>query len=113
MERESIEILSDAIKEYYGNYELEEICSRFGLEIEYHGIHPDHKKLVNTLITQKFRDNHLRFLEAVVPKLLDRCEERILNTTWEVNVFDEHMLPQLKKLRSFLIISIFGYGSIL
>ena len=28
--------------------------------------------------------------------------ERILNTTWESNVFDEQMQPQLKKLQILL-----------
>ena len=101
MENDTIEILSDAVKEYYGDYELEELCSRFGLTVEYAGIHPDYKKLANQLISQKFRDNHQRLLETILPKLLKRCEDRILNTTWEVNVFDEHMLPQLRKLQNF------------
>jgi hypothetical protein len=38
----------------------------------------------------------------IVPKLVRRCEERILNNTWEVNIFDEQMLPQLKSLHKFL-----------
>jgi len=101
MEKETVEILSDAMKEYYGDYELEELCARFGLKIEYEGIHPNHRKLVNQLVTQKYRDSHHRFLETILPKLLKRCEERILNTTWEVNVFDEHMLPQLERLQNF------------
>lgn len=101
MENENLEILSDALKEYFGDYELEELCTRFGLKIEFMGIHPNHKKLVNQLISQKHRDNHQRLLETILPKLLKRCEERILGTTWEVNVFDEHMLPQLKKLQNF------------
>jgi len=71
------------------------------LKIEYLGIHPNHKKLVNQVISQKYRDNHRRFIETILPKLLKRCEERILDTTWEVNVFDEHMLPQLKRLQNF------------
>ena len=101
MEKESIEILSDAMKEYYGDYELEELCARFGLKIEFEGIHPNHRKLVNQLVAQKYRDNCRRFLATILPKLLKRCEERILNTTWEVNVFDEHMLPQLERLQNF------------
>ena len=103
MENEIVEILSDAMREYFGDYELEELCSRFGLTIEHMGIHPNRKKLVRQLIGQKYRDNHLRFLETILPKLLVRCEERILSTTWEVNVFDEHMLPQLKNLHKFFI----------
>ncbi|UCD80067.1 MAG: hypothetical protein JSW26_01125 [Desulfobacterales bacterium] len=101
MEKETIEILSDAMKEYYGDYELAELCSRFGLKIEYEGAHPNHRKLVTHLVTQKHRENHHRFLETILPKLLKRCEERILNTTWEVNVFDEDMLPQLERLQNF------------
>ena len=99
MDTENIEILSDAIKEYFGNYELEELCGRFNLTIEYHGVNPDHKKLVAGLMADTSRENHRRFLEDILSKILRRCEDRILNTTWEVNVFDEHMLPQLKQLQ--------------
>ncbi len=102
MERENIEVLSDAIKEYFGNYEFDELCNRFGLDIEYLGIHPNRKKLVTGLITGKYRGNNRRFLEVLLPKLLHRCEERISNTTWEVNIFDEQMLPHLKKLQNSL-----------
>lgn len=100
MEKEHIEILSDAIKEYFGNYELEELCGRFNIEIEHLGVNPNHQKLVHELMADASRENHRRFLEDILPKLMRRCEDRILNTTWEVNVFDEHMLPQLKKLQS-------------
>lgn len=102
MQKENLEILSDAIKEYFGNYELEELCSRFNVDIEHLGVNPNHQKLVNGLMADKSRENHRRFLEDILPKLMRRCEDRILNTTWEVNVFDEHMLPQLKKLQSFV-----------
>jgi hypothetical protein len=102
MEREKIEILSDAIKEYFGDYEFDELCGRFNLEIEYLGSQPDRKKLVTELITRKYDDHNRRFLKAILPKLLHRCEERILNCTWEVNIFDEQMLPHLKKLQNFI-----------
>ena len=102
MDREYIEILADATKEYLGNYELDELCTRFGLKIEYQDGHPNRKKLVSDLVTYKYRDINRRFLEAIVPKLMHRCEERILNTTWEVNIFDEEMLPQLKSLQNFI-----------
>ncbi|MCP4629375.1 MAG: hypothetical protein GY850_38605 [bacterium] len=55
------------------------------------------------MITQKSRGSNRRFLEALLPKLVCRCEERILNTTWDVNTFDEQMLPQLKTLQNFLV----------
>ncbi len=31
-----------------------------------------------------------------------RCEERILDSTWDANIFDEQMLPQLQTLQNFL-----------
>jgi len=102
MENEIIEILSDAMGEYFSDYEFEELCTRFGLKIEYAGNHPNRKKLVKQLISQKYRNNHQQFLETILPKLLKRCEERILSTTWEVNVFDEHMLPRLEKLQNLV-----------
>ena len=102
METENIEILSDAIKEYFGNYELDELCSRFGLKIEYLDNHPNRKKLVTELITHESRDNNRKFLEVILSKLLRCCEERILNSTWDVNIFDEQMLRQLKTLQNFL-----------
>ena len=102
MDGEYIEILSDAIKEYLGNYEFDELCSRFGLKIEYLGSHPDRKKLVTEVMTRKYRDINRRFLDAILPKLRHRCEERILNTTWEVNIFDEQMNSQLKSLQKFI-----------
>jgi len=102
MKPENIEILTDAIKEYFGNYELEELCGRFNVEIEHLGVNPNHQKLVTGLMADTSRENHRRFLEDILSKLLRRCEDRILNTTWEINVFDEHMLPQLKKLQSII-----------
>jgi hypothetical protein len=102
MEPENIEILTDAIREYFGNYELEELCGRFNVEIEHLGVNPNHQKLVTGLMADTSRENHRRFLEDILSKLLRRCEDRILNTTWEINVFDEHMLPQLKKLQSII-----------
>jgi len=101
MESENIEIISDAIKEYFGDYEFDELCGRFGLKIEYQGSYPDRKKLVTELVKRKYRANNQRFLETILPKLLKRCEDRILNSTWEVNIFDEQMLPHLKALQNF------------
>lgn len=101
MEREYIEMLTSAITEYFGQYEFDELCGRYCLTIEYLGKHPNRKKLATKLITQNCGNNR-RFLEMIVPKLVQRCEKRILSNTWEANIFDEQMLPQLKSLHKFL-----------
>jgi hypothetical protein len=101
MGTKAIEILSDAIKEYYGNYELEELCNQFNVDVDYLGVNLNHGKLVNKLIKQN-DFGHRKLLSKLLQDLVQRCNHRILNTTWESNVFDEQMQPQLKKLQILL-----------
>ena len=101
MSTKAIEILSDAIKEYYGNYELEELCNQFNVDVDYLGVNLNHGKLANQLV-EKNDYSHRKLLSKLLEDLLQRCNHRILNTTWESNVFDEQMQPQLKKLQILL-----------
>jgi len=101
MSTKAIEILSDAIKEYYGNYELEELCNQFNVDVDYLGVNLNHGKLANQLV-QKNDYSHRKLLLKLLEDLVQRCNHRILNTTWESNVFDEQMQPQLKKLQILL-----------
>lgn len=101
MNTKAIEILSDAIREYYGNYELEELCNQFNVDVDYLGVNLNHTKLADSLI--KNNDySHRKLLSKLLEDLLQRCNHRILNTTWESNVFDEQMQPQLKRLQLLL-----------
>jgi len=101
MGTKAVEILSDAIKEYYGNYELEELCNEYNVEVDYLGVNLNHVKLANKLV-EKNDHNHMKLLDKLLQDLVQRCNQRILNTTWESNVFDEQMQPQLKKLQILL-----------
>ena len=101
MSTKAIEILSDAIKEYYGNYELEELCNQFNVDVDYLGVNLNHGKLANQLVG-KNDYSHRKLLSKLLEDLLQRCNHRILNTTWESNVFDEQMQPQLKRLQFLL-----------
>jgi RecJ-like exonuclease len=99
MKVEAIPILADAMKEYYDNYELERLCKRFDVEIDYEEMYPDHMKLARKLIDEIEQARHRRLLENLLPELLKRCRERISNNSWENNVYHEHMLPQLRVLQ--------------
>lgn len=101
MGTKAIEILTDAIKEYYGNYELEELCNQFNVDVDYLGVNLNHVKLANKLV-KKNDESHRKLLSKLLQDLVQRCNQRILNTTWESNVFDEQMQPQLKKLQLIL-----------
>ncbi len=101
METEKLNILADAIKEYYGDYELEELCGQFNIEMDYVGVSPNHIKLASRMMAKESH-NYQRLLEKVMPELLERCNHRILNSSWESNAFDNQMLQQLKKLKVIL-----------
>lgn len=102
MGTKAIEILTDAIKEYYGNYELEELCDQFNVDVDYLGVNLNHVKLANELVRHD-RHSHRQLLSRLLQDLVQRCDQRILNSTWESNVFDEQMKPQLKKLQLLLV----------
>ena len=102
MGTKAIEILTDAIKEYYGNYELEELCDQFNVDVDYMGVNLNHVKLANDLVSHD-RHSHRQLLSRLLQDLVQRCDQRILNSTWESNVFDEQMKPQLKKLQLLLV----------
>ena len=101
MGTKAIEILTDAIKEYYGNYELEDLCHQFNVDVDYLGVNLNHVKLANDLVRND-RHSHRQLLSRLLQDLVQRCDQRILNSTWESNVFDEQMKPQLKKLQLML-----------
>ena len=101
MGTKAIEILTDAIKEYYGNYELEELCNQFNVDVDYLGVNLNHVKLANKLVKNNDH-SHRKLLSKLLQDLVQRCNQRILNTTWESNVFDEQMQRQLKKLQLLL-----------
>ena len=101
MSTKALEVLTDAIKEYYGNYELEELCNQFNVDVDYLGVNLNYVKLANNLMS--INDyGHQQLLAKLLQDLVQRCDQRILNSTWESNVFDEQMKPQLKRLQLLL-----------
>jgi hypothetical protein len=69
--------------------------------VDYLGVNLNHGKLADQLV-KKDDYNHRKLLTKLLEDLLQRCNHRILNTTWESNVFDEQMQPQLKRLQILL-----------
>jgi hypothetical protein len=71
MSIKAIEILSDAIREYYGNYELEELCNQFNVDVDYLGVNLNHGKLANQLV-KKSDYSHRKLLSKLLEDLLQR-----------------------------------------
>lgn len=102
MNSEIIEIFADAIKEYYSKYEFDDLCSQFEIEIPYDDIDPDYRKLAKTLAESINRGNTRRFLKALIPDLLKRCNERIENTSEEDKIYHQQMIPHFERFQLLL-----------
>ncbi len=102
MNNEKLEMLADAIKEYYTNYELDDLSGQFGVDITYQGADPDYMKLAKTLTTTNDRQSTQRFLKALIPDLLKRCNERIANSTSEDLIYHQQMLSQIEGFQLLL-----------
>lgn len=102
MKNESTEMLADAIKEYYTNYELDDFCNQFDIEIDYQGADPDYMKLARTITTSTSHQSTQRFLKTLIPDLLKRCNERIANSTSEDLIYHQQMIRQIEGFQLLL-----------
>ena len=89
-------MIADAIKEYYSNYEIDDLCNQFDIEIDYRGADPDYVKLAKTLSETTGLHNTQRFFKALLPDLLKRCNERIANSTSEDLIYHQQMVRQIE-----------------
>ena len=96
MNNESIEMIADAMKEYYTNYEIDDLCNQFDIAIEYRGADPDYLKLAKNLSQTTGLHSTQRFFKALIPDLLKRCNERVANSTSEDLIYHQQMVRQIE-----------------
>ncbi len=96
MNNDSIEMIADAMKEYYTNYEIDDLCKQFDIEIDYRGADPDYLKLAQNLSETTGLHNTQRFFKALLPDLLKRCNERVANSTSEDFIYHQQMVRQIE-----------------
>ncbi|MGD2271802.1 MAG: hypothetical protein PVI06_15475 [Desulfobacterales bacterium] len=102
MKDESIEMLADAIKEYYSNYELDDLCNQFDIEINYQDADPDYMELARSLTTTTGHQRTQRFFKTLIPNLLKRCNERIANSTSEDLIYHQQMIHHIEGFKLLL-----------
>ena len=104
MYTESIKTLADAVNEYFSQYELEELCGQFDIELKYSGTAPNHLELAKNILGNVSAGQNRRFLKALLSDLLIRCNNRIENANREDALYHQQMIPQLKKFTRFLTV---------
>ena len=102
MNAETTKILADGVKEYFSPYELEDLCRRLDISIEYSGTSPDLRRLARDVLADPYADPNRRFLKAVLGELIKRCQEQVQNATREDNLYHQQMSLQLGQLSQYL-----------
>ena len=99
MDPENVKNLDDALKDYFSQYELEDLCLRFGVVLNYSGTSPNLRRLAEDLLFNPQTDQNRQFLHTLIGELLKRCQEQIQNTTREDNLYHKQMILQLDQLK--------------
>jgi hypothetical protein len=102
MDPENVKNLADALKDYFSQYELEDLCRRFGVVLNYSGTSPNLRRLAGDLLSNPHADQNRHFLRTLIGELLKRCQEQIHNTIREDNLYHRQMILQLNQLKQSL-----------
>jgi hypothetical protein len=102
MDPENIKNLADAVKDYFSQYELEDLCRRFDIVLNYSGTSPNLRRLAGDILSNPHADQNRQFLHILISALLKRCQEQIQNTTREDNLYHQQMILQLNQLEQSL-----------
>ena len=98
IEKQAVETLADALKEYYSAYEVDDICSSAGLSVDYRGTEPDYPKLALKLCQNANQENIRNFLKQTCTDLIDRIQAKMELAAAEDQIFHEQMKAQLQGL---------------
>lgn len=99
LEKQAIDTLADALKEYYSVYEIEDICGNAGLSVDYRGTNPDFQKLATTLAKNANQENIRTFLNQTCEDLIERVQAKIELAPAEDTIFHQQMETQLQQLQ--------------
>jgi len=104
MDISHVPILADATKTYYEDIEIIELGGLTNLDLDFSGtdVNFSHIKLARLLITQIEHDNRRRFLEIIVPSLLNRAREGAARSKWDAQEFHRRMVSNLELIANAL-----------
>lgn len=105
MDIKHVPVLADAIKTYYEDKDdLLELCVLSDLDLDFIGrdIDYSHVRFCKLLIIGIEQDNRRRFLEILVPSLLNRAREGAANSQWDAQDFHRTMVRNLELIEQSL-----------
>ena len=99
---DSVKLLAEGIKEYFSQYELEEMCGHYEIVLEYIGTSPNHQLLAQKLLGDLRSGQNRPFLIALLEDMLMRCDDRIHIADLEGKLYHQQMMPHLNTLRRLI-----------
>ena len=99
---DSVKLLAEGIKEYFSQYELEELCGHYEIVLEYVGTSPNHQVLAQKLLGDLLSGQNRPFLTALLEDMLMRCDDRIHIADLESKLYHQQMMPHLNTLRRLI-----------
>ncbi len=100
MDLDLVPILADAIKGYYEDNELFELCDLHGIQLIYDGIRPAHMRLARELISGMGNPSKRRLLRSIIESLLHRAREGAGKTKWDRQNYHRSMVESLTRVQT-------------
>jgi hypothetical protein len=95
MDLDLVPILADAIKGYYEDNELSELCDLYSIRLTYDGTGPAYMRLARDLIGGMGDPATRRFLRSILESLLHRAREGAGKTKWDRQEYHRFMVDSL------------------
>lgn len=102
IQKQTVDWLADAFKEYFSTYEIEELWGDASLSVSYRGTDPDYQKIALSLSKKANQENIRTFLKQTCAELIDRIQAKIELAPAEDMIFHQQMKAQLEQLRTDL-----------
>jgi excisionase family DNA binding protein len=93
-------ILADAIKGYFEESELIELCNLYEIDLDFEGVSPAYMRFSRDLIVGIGDPSKRRFLKTIIQSLLNRAREGAGKTKWDRQEYHRSMVDNLIEMQN-------------
>lgn len=102
MDLDLVPILADAIKGYYEDSEILELCDLYDINLDYEDNKPSYMRLSRELIVGIGDSSKRRFLKTLVQSLLTRAREGAGKSKWDRQEYHRSMVDNITAMQTQL-----------
>ncbi len=94
-----VPILADAIRGYYEENELSELCDLYDIQLTFEGMRPAYMRLARDLVGGIGNPAKRRFLKTIIESLLHRAREGAGKSKWDRQEYHRSMVDSLTRVQ--------------